>query len=156
MICHGDLVGVFPLSDDYRIGVAEANREVRSIGISLVMLTGDNEEAGRQARTHARTRGSSSAASWRSSLAVLPRGKGPARGRPKGEGQPNDDGRHVRLGGRNADEPRNAHVWAAQVVHSGRRGSAAASGKRSGGGWDGAAAGISGRRWKRLSVAREK
>ncbi|KAE8816991.1 cadmium/zinc-transporting P1B-ATPase 3 isoform HMA3.1 [Hordeum vulgare] len=45
VICDGDLVGVFSLSDDCRTGAAEAIRELASMGISSVLLTGDSAEA---------------------------------------------------------------------------------------------------------------
>ncbi|KAL6639010.1 hypothetical protein ACP70R_022740 [Stipagrostis hirtigluma subsp. patula] len=45
VICNGDLVGVFSLSDDCRTGAAEAIRELRSMGIKSVMLTGDSTAA---------------------------------------------------------------------------------------------------------------
>ncbi|CAL5089478.1 unnamed protein product [Urochloa decumbens] len=49
VICDRDLVGAFSLSDDCRTGAAEAIRELRSMGIKSVMLTGDS----RSAATHA-------------------------------------------------------------------------------------------------------
>jgi Cd2+/Zn2+-exporting ATPase len=45
VICDGDLVGAFSLSDDCRTGAAEAMRELKSMGIKSVMLTGDNRSA---------------------------------------------------------------------------------------------------------------
>uniref|UniRef100_M8CTI6 Putative cadmium/zinc-transporting ATPase 3 n=1 Tax=Aegilops tauschii TaxID=37682 RepID=M8CTI6_AEGTA len=45
VICDGDLVGVFSFSDDCRTGAAEAIRELASMGISSVLLTGDSAEA---------------------------------------------------------------------------------------------------------------
>jgi Cd2+/Zn2+-exporting ATPase len=50
VICDGDLVGVFSLSDDCRTGAAEAIRELRSMGITSVMLTGDSAEAATHAQ----------------------------------------------------------------------------------------------------------
>ena len=50
VICDGDLVGVFSLSDDCRTGAAEAIRELRTMGITSVMLTGDSAEAARHAQ----------------------------------------------------------------------------------------------------------
>lgn len=45
VICDGELVGLFSLSDDCRTGAAEAIRELRSLGIKSVMLTGDSTAA---------------------------------------------------------------------------------------------------------------
>ncbi|XP_047080323.1 cadmium/zinc-transporting ATPase HMA3-like [Lolium rigidum] len=50
VICDGDLVGVFSLSDDCRTGASEAIQELRSMGITSVMLTGDSAEAARHAQ----------------------------------------------------------------------------------------------------------
>ncbi|KAK1620934.1 hypothetical protein QYE76_026451 [Lolium multiflorum] len=50
VICDGDLVGVFSLSDDCRTGASEAIKELRSMGITSVMLTGDSTEAARHAQ----------------------------------------------------------------------------------------------------------
>ncbi|CAM0909429.1 unnamed protein product [Alopecurus aequalis] len=50
VICNEDLVGVFSLSDDCRTGAAEAIQELRSMGITSVMLTGDSAEAARHAQ----------------------------------------------------------------------------------------------------------
>ncbi|KAM0904339.1 hypothetical protein ACQ4PT_018054 [Festuca glaucescens] len=50
VVCDGDLVGVFTLSDDCRTGASEAIRELRSMGITSVMLTGDSAEAARHAQ----------------------------------------------------------------------------------------------------------
>nr|AIA57678.1 heavy metal transporting P1B-ATPase 3 [Triticum turgidum subsp. durum]AIA57679.1 heavy metal transporting P1B-ATPase 3 [Triticum turgidum subsp. durum] len=50
VICDGDLVGVFSLSDDCRTGAAEAIRELASMGISSVLLTGDIAEAAMHAQ----------------------------------------------------------------------------------------------------------
>ncbi|XP_062183812.1 cadmium/zinc-transporting ATPase HMA2-like isoform X2 [Phragmites australis] len=43
--CKKELIGVFTLSDSCRTGSAEAIRELRSLGIKSVMLTGDNAAA---------------------------------------------------------------------------------------------------------------
>ncbi|XP_066374400.1 cadmium/zinc-transporting ATPase HMA2-like isoform X1 [Miscanthus floridulus] len=43
--CKGQLIGVFTLSDYCRTGSAEAIRELRSLGIKSVMLTGDSAAA---------------------------------------------------------------------------------------------------------------
>lgn len=43
--CKGQLIGVFTLSDSCRTGSAEAIRELRSLGIKSVMLTGDSAAA---------------------------------------------------------------------------------------------------------------
>ncbi|XP_021305045.1 cadmium/zinc-transporting ATPase HMA3 isoform X2 [Sorghum bicolor] len=43
--CKGQLIGVFTLSDSCRTGSAEAIRELRSLGIKSVMLTGDSSAA---------------------------------------------------------------------------------------------------------------
>lgn len=43
--CKKELIGVFTLSDSCRIGSAEAIRELRSLGIKSVMLTGDSAAA---------------------------------------------------------------------------------------------------------------
>uniref|UniRef100_A0ACD5Y066 Uncharacterized protein n=1 Tax=Avena sativa TaxID=4498 RepID=A0ACD5Y066_AVESA len=50
VICDGELVGVFSLSDDCRTGAAEAIQELRTMGISSVMLTGDSAEAAAHAQ----------------------------------------------------------------------------------------------------------
>jgi Cd2+/Zn2+-exporting ATPase len=51
VICDGDLVAVFSLSDDCRTGAVEAIQELRSMGItSVVMLTGDSAEAAAHAQ----------------------------------------------------------------------------------------------------------
>uniref|UniRef100_A0ACD6A9J1 Uncharacterized protein n=1 Tax=Avena sativa TaxID=4498 RepID=A0ACD6A9J1_AVESA len=51
VICDGELVGVFSLSDDCRTGAAEAIQELRTMGISsVVMLTGDSAEAAMHAQ----------------------------------------------------------------------------------------------------------
>uniref|UniRef100_A0ACD5ZIU8 Uncharacterized protein n=1 Tax=Avena sativa TaxID=4498 RepID=A0ACD5ZIU8_AVESA len=124
VICDGELVGVFSLSDDCRTGAAEAIQELRSMGISSVMLTGDSG-GGSSACTGA-------APCWRSRrdpLGAPPGGQGPAGGYPEGQGRADHDGRgrhkrcpraghgrrgrlhgHLGLGGRDGDEPRDAHV----------------------------------------------
>ncbi|GJN39269.1 hypothetical protein PR202_gb28375 [Eleusine coracana subsp. coracana] len=43
--CKKELIGIFTLSDSCRIGSAEAIRELRSLGIKSVMLTGDSAAA---------------------------------------------------------------------------------------------------------------
>uniref|UniRef100_A0ACD6A7V2 Uncharacterized protein n=1 Tax=Avena sativa TaxID=4498 RepID=A0ACD6A7V2_AVESA len=43
--CNKDLIGVFSLSDSCRTGSAEAIKELRSLGIKSVMLTGDSNAA---------------------------------------------------------------------------------------------------------------
>ena len=43
--CNKELVGLFGLSDVCRTGSAEAIRELRSMGIKSVMLTGDSTAA---------------------------------------------------------------------------------------------------------------
>ncbi|PAN10292.1 hypothetical protein PAHAL_2G084800 [Panicum hallii] len=50
VVCDGDLVGSFSLSDDCRTGAAEAIRELRSMGIKSVMLTGDSRSAAMRAQ----------------------------------------------------------------------------------------------------------
>jgi Cd2+/Zn2+-exporting ATPase len=50
VICEGDLVGAFSLSDDCRTGAAEAIRDLRSMGIKSVMLTGDSRSAAMRAQ----------------------------------------------------------------------------------------------------------
>ncbi|KAL6839075.1 hypothetical protein ACP4OV_031129 [Aristida adscensionis] len=50
VICNGDLVGTFSLSDDCRTGAAEAILELRSMGIKSVMLTGDSTAAAMHAQ----------------------------------------------------------------------------------------------------------
>ncbi|CAN6203461.1 unnamed protein product [Urochloa humidicola] len=50
VICDGDLAGSFSLSDDCRTGAAEAIRELRSMGIKSVMLTGDSRSAAMRAQ----------------------------------------------------------------------------------------------------------
>ncbi|WVZ62507.1 hypothetical protein U9M48_012252 [Paspalum notatum var. saurae] len=50
VICDGDLVGVFSLSDDCRTGAAEAIRQLRSMGIKSVLLTGDSAAAAKRAQ----------------------------------------------------------------------------------------------------------
>ncbi|CAN6203464.1 unnamed protein product [Urochloa humidicola] len=49
VICDGDLVGLFSLSDDCRTGAAKAIKELRSMGIKSVMLTGDGAAAAKHA-----------------------------------------------------------------------------------------------------------
>lgn len=43
--CNNELIGVFSLSDSCRTGSAEAIKELRSMGIKSVMLTGDSNAA---------------------------------------------------------------------------------------------------------------
>lgn len=43
--CNNELIGVFSLSDSCRTGSAEAIKELRSLGIKSVMLTGDSNAA---------------------------------------------------------------------------------------------------------------
>ncbi|XBI02509.1 hypothetical protein VPH35_131036 [Triticum aestivum] len=43
--CNKELIGVFSLSDSCRTGAAEAIKELRSLGIKSVMLTGDSTAA---------------------------------------------------------------------------------------------------------------
>lgn len=43
--CNKELIGVFSLSDSCRTGSAEAIKELRSLGIKCVMLTGDSNAA---------------------------------------------------------------------------------------------------------------
>ncbi|CAL5076307.1 unnamed protein product [Urochloa decumbens] len=50
VICDGDLVGSFSLSDDCRTGAADAIQELRSMGIKSVMLTGDSRSAAMRAQ----------------------------------------------------------------------------------------------------------
>ncbi|XP_006658417.2 cadmium/zinc-transporting ATPase HMA3-like [Oryza brachyantha] len=50
VICDGELAGVFSLSDDCRTGAAEAVRELGSLGIKSVMLTGDSTRAAMHAQ----------------------------------------------------------------------------------------------------------
>ncbi|CAN6171471.1 unnamed protein product [Urochloa humidicola] len=50
VICNGDLVGLFSLSDDCRTGAAKAIKELRSMGIKSVMLTGDSAAAAKHAQ----------------------------------------------------------------------------------------------------------
>jgi len=50
VICDGDLVGLFSLSDDCRTGAAKAIQELRSMGIKSVMLTGDSAAAAKHAQ----------------------------------------------------------------------------------------------------------
>ncbi|KAL5200185.1 hypothetical protein ABZP36_021388 [Zizania latifolia] len=45
MVCNKELIGVFTLSDACRTGSAEAIKELRSLGIKSVMLTGDSTAA---------------------------------------------------------------------------------------------------------------
>lgn len=54
VICDGDLVGVFSLSDDCRTGAAEAIQELTAMGITSVMLTGDSAEAAAHAQEQLR------------------------------------------------------------------------------------------------------
>uniref|UniRef100_A0A0E0LIQ4 HMA domain-containing protein n=1 Tax=Oryza punctata TaxID=4537 RepID=A0A0E0LIQ4_ORYPU len=51
VICDGELAGVFSLSDDCRTGAAEAIRELGSLGIKSVMLTGDSSAAAMHAQS---------------------------------------------------------------------------------------------------------
>ncbi|GJM97537.1 hypothetical protein PR202_ga14470 [Eleusine coracana subsp. coracana] len=48
--CKKELIGIFTLSDSCRIGSAEAIRELRSLGIKSVMLTGDSAAAAANAQ----------------------------------------------------------------------------------------------------------
>ncbi|TVU02037.1 hypothetical protein EJB05_52501, partial [Eragrostis curvula] len=50
VICDGDLVATFSLSDECRTGAAEAIRELRSMGIKSVMLTGDSRASATRAQ----------------------------------------------------------------------------------------------------------
>jgi Cd2+/Zn2+-exporting ATPase len=50
VICDGDLVGLFALSDDCRTGAAKAIKQLRSMGIKSVMLTGDSAAAAKHAQ----------------------------------------------------------------------------------------------------------
>ncbi|KAK3126716.1 hypothetical protein QOZ80_7AG0561290 [Eleusine coracana subsp. coracana] len=50
VICDGDVVGAFSLSDDCRTGAPEAIRELRTMGIKSVMLTGDSRAAATRAQ----------------------------------------------------------------------------------------------------------
>ncbi|ONM20580.1 Cadmium/zinc-transporting ATPase HMA2, partial [Zea mays] len=50
VIVDGDHVAAFSLSDDCRTGAAEAIRELRSMGIRSVMLTGDSKAAASRAQ----------------------------------------------------------------------------------------------------------
>ncbi|CAL5089479.1 unnamed protein product [Urochloa decumbens] len=50
VICDGDLVGLFSLSDNCRTGAAKAIKELRSMGIKSVMLTGDSAAAAKHAQ----------------------------------------------------------------------------------------------------------
>lgn len=50
VICDGELAGIFSLSDDCRTGAAEAIRELGSLGIKSVMLTGDSSAAATHAQ----------------------------------------------------------------------------------------------------------
>ncbi|KQK17390.1 cadmium/zinc-transporting ATPase HMA2 isoform X1 [Brachypodium distachyon] len=45
VVCSKELIGVFTLSDSCRTGAAEAIKELRSLGIKSVMLTGDSTAA---------------------------------------------------------------------------------------------------------------
>lgn len=54
VICDGDLVGAFSLSDDCRTGAAEAIQELTAMGIKSVMLTGDSAEAAAHAQEQLR------------------------------------------------------------------------------------------------------
>ncbi|XP_006656442.1 cadmium/zinc-transporting ATPase HMA2 [Oryza brachyantha] len=45
VVCNNELIGVFTLSDSCRTGSAEAIKELRSLGIKSVMLTGDSTAA---------------------------------------------------------------------------------------------------------------
>ncbi|KAG8100256.1 hypothetical protein GUJ93_ZPchr0013g37805 [Zizania palustris] len=50
VICDGELAGVFMLSDECRTGAGEAIRELGSLGIKSVMLTGDSTAAAKHAQ----------------------------------------------------------------------------------------------------------
>ncbi|EER96100.1 hypothetical protein SORBI_3002G083100 [Sorghum bicolor] len=50
VICDGDLVGKFSLSDTCRTGAAEAILQLKSMGIKSVMLTGDSAAAAKHAQ----------------------------------------------------------------------------------------------------------
>jgi Zn2+/Cd2+-exporting ATPase len=50
VICDGDLVGKFSLSDTCRTEAAEAILQLRSMGIKSVMLTGDSAAAAKHAQ----------------------------------------------------------------------------------------------------------
>ncbi|CAN6197344.1 unnamed protein product [Urochloa humidicola] len=50
VICDGNLVGLFSLSDDCRTGAVKAIKELRSMGIKSVMLTGDSAAAAKHAQ----------------------------------------------------------------------------------------------------------
>lgn len=52
--CKGQLIGVFTLSDSCRTGSDEAIRELRSLGIKSVMLTGDSSAAASYAQNQVR------------------------------------------------------------------------------------------------------
>nr|CAB3452427.1 unnamed protein product [Digitaria exilis] len=54
VICDGDLVGTFSLSDDCRTGATEAILELKSMGIKSVMLTGDSKSAAMRAQEQLR------------------------------------------------------------------------------------------------------
>jgi Zn2+/Cd2+-exporting ATPase len=49
--CKKELIGVLTLSDSCRIGSVEAIRELRSLGIKSVMLTGDSAAAAAYAQS---------------------------------------------------------------------------------------------------------
>ena len=53
--CKKELIGVFTLSDSCRTGSAEAIKELRSLGIKSVMLTGDSSVAAAYAQNQVKT-----------------------------------------------------------------------------------------------------
>ena len=53
--CKKELIGVFTLSDSCRTGSAEAIKELRSLGIKSVMLTGDSAVAAAYAQNQVKT-----------------------------------------------------------------------------------------------------
>ena len=53
--CKEELIGVFTLSDSCRTGSAEAIKELRSLGIKSVMLTGDSAVAAAYAQNQVKT-----------------------------------------------------------------------------------------------------
>lgn len=53
--CKMELIGIFTLSDSCRTGSAEAIKELRSMGIKSVMLTGDSAAAADYAQDQVKT-----------------------------------------------------------------------------------------------------